>query len=220
VAVGDWYPSVGGIGEPLVETLASGSWTATAQSPLSGTPYGNNGSVACLSAGACDATQLDVGSTGTTWQFMTLVAGVWTATAIPTPAGADAASPVAVSCAPASWCTVAGSVVGPFSAAFPEVGRTPLIATLGAPAPAITSADAATAKAGSAFSFTVTTAGAPTPALSESADLPAGLSFTDNHDGTATIAGTTTVRKGSHPIAADNGLAPAVSQAFTITCSH
>jgi len=68
----------------------------------------------------------------------------------------------------------------------------------------------------------VTTTGAPTAALSESGDLPAGLHFTDNHDGTATIAGTTTVRKGTHliTISADNGLAPAVTQAFTITCTH
>ncbi|HXQ59664.1 MAG TPA: hypothetical protein VN799_06185, partial [Acidimicrobiales bacterium] len=222
VAVGSAFPSSGGVGEPLVETLASGSWTPTTQIPLAGTPYGTNDSVACPSAGTCYATQLDEGSTGTIWQFMALAAGSWTESAIPTPAGDDTDSPVAVSCSPASWCTVAGSVEGPVSADFPEVARTPLIATLGAPAPAITSAAAATAKAGTAFSFTVTTTGAPTAALSESGDLPAGLHFTDNHDGTATIAGTTTVRKGTHliTISADNGLAPAVTQAFTITCTH
>ena len=39
-------------------------------------------------------------------------------------------------------------------------------------------------------SFTVTTGGEPAPALSREGALPAGLAFTDNGDGTATIAGT------------------------------
>ena len=58
------------------------------------------------------------------------------------------------------------------------------------PAPAITSAGGATADAGTPFSFTVTTTGSPTPSLSESGRLPAGLEFHDNLNGTATLSGT------------------------------
>ena len=58
-------------------------------------------------------------------------------------------------------------------------------------APLFTSAAAATAITGQPFSFTVTTTGTPTPALSLSGSLPSAFSFTDNGDGTATIAGDT-----------------------------
>lgn len=59
--------------------------------------------------------------------------------------------------------------------------------------PTITSAKSATAITGVPFSFTVTTLGYPLPTLKKSRRLPAGLSFTDNLDGTATIAGTPSV---------------------------
>jgi hypothetical protein len=58
--------------------------------------------------------------------------------------------------------------------------------------PAITSAASATATVGTAFTFTVTTTGYPAPSLGESGALPAGLIFTDNGNGTATISGTPT----------------------------
>ena len=221
-AVGSSYPSFGGDGDPLVENLAAGTWTGTTQVPLSGTSFGENDSVSCSAAGVCDATQLDEGSTGSDWQLESLSAGTWSADAVPPPTGSAVDSPVAVSCAPASWCTVAGSQQSPFSAALPEEATAPLIATLGAPVPSITSADTATVTAGTPFSFTVGTGGPPTAALSESGTLPAGLAFTDNQDGTATIAGTTAVKKGSHPItiSADNGLGPVVTQTLTLTCTH
>jgi hypothetical protein len=57
-------------------------------------------------------------------------------------------------------------------------------------APFFTSAGAAAFTTGAAGSFTVATTGAPLPALTRSGTLPAGLSFTDNGDGTATISGT------------------------------
>ena len=38
--------------------------------------------------------------------------------------------------------------------------------------------------------FTVTTAGTPTPAITVTGTLPAGVTFVDNGDGTATLAGT------------------------------
>jgi hypothetical protein len=86
----------------------------------------------------------------------------------------------------------------------------------------ITSANAATFTTASAGSFTVTTAGGyPAPAvLSETGALPAGLSFTDNGDGTATLAGTPAAGTGgtySVTLTANNGVAPNATQSFTLT---
>jgi hypothetical protein len=57
----------------------------------------------------------------------------------------------------------------------------------------ITSADTATATVGSAFSATVTTSGTPTPTLKKTGPLPKHVTFVNNGDGTATIAGTPTI---------------------------
>ena len=59
-----------------------------------------------------------------------------------------------------------------------------------AQAPAITSAGSTTFTTGTAGTFTVTTTGSPTSALSETGALPSGVTFVDNGDGTATLAGT------------------------------
>jgi len=85
-------------------------------------------------------------------------------------------------------------------------------------APSITSAASTTFIEGTAGSFTVTTTGAPTPAISESGPLPTGVTFVDNGNGTATLAGTATA-SGTFPltITADNGVSPAAQQSFTLT---
>jgi len=57
------------------------------------------------------------------------------------------------------------------------------------PAAIITSASSASVVAGRPFSFTVTTTGIPTPRITEAGRLPYGLTFTNNGNGTATIAG-------------------------------
>ena len=62
-------------------------------------------------------------------------------------------------------------------------------------APSITSAPKATFTVGTAGSFTVTTSSTEHPAdpsLSEAGTLPAGITFRDNHNGTATISGVAT----------------------------
>jgi Bacterial Ig-like domain (group 3)/Putative Ig domain/Immunoglobulin I-set domain len=84
-------------------------------------------------------------------------------------------------------------------------------------APHVTSPASAAFSAGSAGTFTVTTAGYPAPALTESGTLPAGVTFTDNGDGTATLAGTPTVA-GTFPltVSAANS-AGSGSQSFTLT---
>ncbi|MDQ1722668.1 MAG: hypothetical protein QOI26_2402, partial [Pseudonocardiales bacterium] len=86
--------------------------------------------------------------------------------------------------------------------------------------PVITSADHATFVVGTAGSFTVTTtAGFPTSTtITETGALPAGVTFTDNHDGTATLAGTATA-SGVYPltIKASNGATTDAQQSFTLT---
>ncbi len=80
-------------------------------------------------------------------------------------------------------------------------------------APAITSAASATSIVGAAFSFTVTTTGSPTPALTETGALPAGVTFTDNGNGTATIAGTPAAGSGgSYPIRSPRPTASAAAR--------
>jgi hypothetical protein len=55
-------------------------------------------------------------------------------------------------------------------------------------APVITSADFVQVELREPVHFTVTATGTPTPALTERGQLPAGITFTDNGNGTATIA--------------------------------
>ncbi|HUK34760.1 MAG TPA: putative Ig domain-containing protein, partial [Vicinamibacterales bacterium] len=56
--------------------------------------------------------------------------------------------------------------------------------------PTFTSAATLALQAGSAATFSVTTFGFPAPSMTESGALPAGVTFVDNHNGTATIGGT------------------------------
>ncbi|MDQ1741215.1 MAG: large repetitive protein, partial [Pseudonocardiales bacterium] len=90
-------------------------------------------------------------------------------------------------------------------------------------APTISSANTTTFTVGTAGSFTVTTSGFPNPTLTTTGTLPAWLSFTDNGNGTATLAGTPPAGSGgqySFTINADNGTAPADSQAFTLSVNE
>ncbi len=87
-------------------------------------------------------------------------------------------------------------------------------------APAITSADHATFVAGSAGTFTVTSTGFPSASLTELGALPAGVSFTDNGDGTATLAGTPAPGTGGivqFAIQAANATVPVATQHFNLT---
>jgi PKD repeat protein len=74
-----------------------------------------------------------------------------------------------------------------------------------------------TETAGTAFAFTVSTKGYPTPALS-AGTLPSGVSFVDNGNGTGTLAGTTSVVAGTYSVtitAANAG--GTVNQVITLT---
>jgi large repetitive protein len=87
-------------------------------------------------------------------------------------------------------------------------------------APVITSASAATFTVGTQGSFAVTTTGSPTAAISASSSpaLPSGITFTDNGNGTATLAGTPAAAGSYHvTITASNGVSPDATQSFTLT---
>jgi len=89
---------------------------------------------------------------------------------------------------------------------------------VGAAPPQITSAAAATFVIGANVAFTVTTSGAPPPALSVAGALPPGVAFVDNGDGTATFSGTANaIGTFALTITATNGTAPDATQAFTFT---
>ncbi len=86
--------------------------------------------------------------------------------------------------------------------------------------PAITSANATTFIAGASISFTFTSSGFPTASLMESGTLPSGVTFVDNGDGTATLAGIPgygTVGTYSLTVTASNGVSPDAVQTFTLT---
>ena len=97
-------------------------------------------------------------------------------------------------------------------------------ATPGA-APTITSADNTTFTAGTHGTFAVTTSPADPPSVALSAStgpgqsgLPQGVGFTDNGDGTGTLAGTATAQGTfTFTITASNGVSPAATQDFTLT---
>ena len=86
--------------------------------------------------------------------------------------------------------------------------------------PQITSANATTFQVGAASTFTVTTTGFPAPSLTSSGPLPAGVTFTDNGDGTATLGGTPasgTANVYALTFTANNGVGTAATQTFTLT---
>lgn len=87
-------------------------------------------------------------------------------------------------------------------------------------APAITSPASATFDVGEAGSFDVTSNGFPSPELSETGALPAGVQFDVQAGGTATISGTPDDgTAGVYPItiSASNGVATTADQDFVLT---
>ncbi|MFI5091178.1 MAG: fibronectin type III domain-containing protein, partial [Terriglobales bacterium] len=85
--------------------------------------------------------------------------------------------------------------------------------------PAISSAPSTTFAIGSSNSFTLTTTGYPAPSIALSGSLPSAVSFTDNGNGTATLAGTPAAGTGdTYPltITAHNGVGSDATQSFTL----
>ena len=87
-------------------------------------------------------------------------------------------------------------------------------------APQITSTASATAVAGHAFTFTVVSNGSPTPALTLTGALPAGITFAAAADGTATLSGTTSVAPQTFPVTLTaTNVGGVVTQSFVLTVS-
>jgi hypothetical protein len=90
-------------------------------------------------------------------------------------------------------------------------------------APNFTSANGATFTVGSAGSFTIAATGFPTPSLSRSGVLPAGVTFVDHGNGTALLSGTPAAKTGGlYPITltAHNGAGSDAVQHFTLTVNQ
>lgn len=117
-----------------------------------------------------------------------------------------------------SEVTYGGYVVSPYWEAPSPLLKKPGD-TGGNQAPAITSPNNATFRAGMTTNFTFTVTGFPTPAIDEAGNLPAGLTFTDNGNGTATLSGIPAAGTGGvYPISltASNGIGTDAQQAFTL----
>jgi len=91
---------------------------------------------------------------------------------------------------------------------------------IGNVAPTITGPATATFVTGTVGSLSYTTTGVPTPHLSEAGALPTGVTFTDNNDGTGTLAGTAAPGSAGVyevEITASNGNPPNAVQHLTLT---
>jgi Putative Ig domain len=90
-----------------------------------------------------------------------------------------------------------------------------------AESPTISSLTETTFVVGESGSFSVATStGYPIPAIAETGNLPPGVSFTDNGNGNATLAGTPAPGSaGIYPvtITTSNGVPPDATQSFTLT---
>ena len=85
--------------------------------------------------------------------------------------------------------------------------------------PQITSSSSADFPVGTPASFTIQATGSPTPAITTASTLPAGITLTDNGNGTATLSGTAAPGSGGTydlVLTAANGVNPAASQNFTL----
>jgi serine protease len=90
-------------------------------------------------------------------------------------------------------------------------------------APAITSTDDVSSVTGNPLRFLVTTTGLPTPAVGYSGSLPTGVTFTDNHDGSATLAGRPAAGTSApYPliVSAANGIGSSATQGLTLTVNE
>lgn len=220
-----------------VSIVSTTSHTVTATVPAGNGPYGvafsPDGKTAYVTdVGGNSVTAID---TATDAQVGSVGVGTYPHGVAVTPDGNDVlvttAGSASVSVIDASSLAVTATVgVGdtPFGIAITPDGAAAYVANRGyntvsvislAEPPAITSAANASLTVGEPGSFTVATTGKPAPSLTTSGSLPTGVTFTDNHDGTATIAGTPDAGTvGSYPvtITASNTVG-STHQDFTLT---
>jgi hypothetical protein len=94
-----------------------------------------------------------------------------------------------------------------------------------ATAPTFTSATSVIFPQGIEDTFTITTSGNPVAKITSSGNLPGGVKFVDNGDGTATLSGRPGIGLGlvgdyALTFTASNGVAPAATQNFTLTITR
>lgn len=113
---------------------------------------------------------------------------------------------------------VEGAIAGNITAQYDGQAADVTSSAVAVTAPAITSLNHKEFTNGSAGTFTVTTTGSPAPSLSVAGTLPTGITFVDNNNGTATLAGTpTSAGAVVLTLTADNGVDPNATQSFTLT---
>ena len=133
---------------------------------------------------------------------------------------------------PATTCTIPNTALAASGTAYAvsatfngdtnlstSTGKTCTGLTITKAAPVITSANSATAKVGSSFSFQVTASGYPAPSLTESGKLPTGVRF---NSATGVLSGTAaTGTAGTYTLTftATNS-AGSTTQSFTLTVSN
>ena len=103
------------------------------------------------------------------------------------------------------------------------LGQSQADATIAAVPPALTIGIGSTVVVGAGASVPVTTNGYPAASLTEEGDLPSGITFHDNGDGTGLLSGTPAAGTGgaySLSFSATNGVAPDATQPFTLTVAQ
>ena len=194
-------------GQPFYAIETDGTWGTPTEIPA---PAGGSFiGVSCTTAVDCAA----VGNTSSSSSpLVPLYAvesdGTWGPATEATPSNGAMES---VSCTGAAYCT---------AVALDNSSQLLYANSADEQAPAITSPASASTRMRSPFSFTVTTTGAPTPAITEKGALPAGVTFTDNGNGTASLKGTARLgTRGRYPITitASNGIGKPSIQPFTLT---
>ena len=199
----------------LVESWNGAAWSIVASPNPSGATEVHLQGVTCLNTTNCTA----AGYSGAGSADQTLIESwngtVWSIVASPNPSGNPNSYLEGISClTTASSCTAVGNS-GNNSTSTSQS----LVEAQSAPtAPAIASAPSTTFTQGVSDNFTVTATGTPTPSITNTGALPAGVSFTDNGNGTASLSGTATV-SGTYPITitASNGVSPSATQSFILT---
>lgn len=115
--------------------------------------------------------------------------------------------------------TIGASFTDPASATLQATSVTQTWTAVNQP-PILTTANGSVQYSDPITSFTVSATDADHDPLTLSASgLPAGLTFTDNHNGTGTVSGTATAVPGSYPVtySASDGVNPAVTASGTVT---
>ena len=178
----------------ITATNASGTVTQTFTLTNSEAPTITSASTATFSTGAAGTYTVTttgypaatITESGTLPKGLTFTAGTTgTATIAGTPAtGTTGTYPVTISATNSSGSTATLALT--------------ITVTVGK-APAITSGTTAYFTLGDAGSFAVTATGPPTPAITETGTLPAGLTFDDQGTGTALLSGTPDGHRHHHP---------------------